>query len=167
MTGQRVESSTTTKPTYVYVTHIKTTAEKVWQALTDGEITRQFWGGQQNVSDWKVGSSWRHELASDPSVVDGVGTVVESDRPRRLVVTWAAPADADDPTKYDRVSFDIAEDQGVVRLTVTNENCEPASDAAETWAKILAGLKSLLETGEALPPFWARDGANWKTLRFA
>ena len=42
------------KPTYVYVTYIKASAERVWQALTDGEITRQYWAGQQNASedDW-------------------------------------------------------------------------------------------------------------------
>ena len=38
------------KPAYVYVTYIKASAERVWQALTDGEITRQYWAGQQNVS---------------------------------------------------------------------------------------------------------------------
>ena len=155
------------KPTYVYVTYIKTTAEKVWEALTDGEITRQYWGGQQNVSDWKVGSEWRHQDTDNPANVDGVGTVVESDRPRRLVVTWGAPDDAADPAKHDRVTFDIAEDQGVVRLTVINEGLDPASDADEAWPMVIAGLKSLLETGEALPPFWARDGASWRKLRFA
>ena len=155
------------KPTFVYVTYIKTTAEKVWQALTDGEITHQFWGGQQNVSDWQAGSPWRHELHGDPSVVDGVGTVLESDRPRRLVLSWAAPDDADDPTKHARVSFDIVEDQGVVRLTVMDDSADASSEAGEAWAMILAGLKSLLETGEPLPPFWARDGAGWRELRFA
>ena len=155
------------KPTYVYVTYIKTTAEKVWQALTDGEITRQYWGGNQNVSDWKVGSAWRHQDAGNHANVDGVGTVIESDRPRRLVVTWGAPADADDPTKHDRVTFEIDEDEGVVRLTVTNENVVPGSGADDGWPKVLSGLKTLLETGEALPPFWARDGAGWRNLRFA
>ena len=154
----------TDKPTYVYVTYIKTTAEKVWQALTDGEITRQYWGGNRNVSDWQVGSEWRHLNGDD---VFGVGRVIESDRPRRLVVTWGYPADAGDPTKHDRVTFDIAEDQGVVRLTVMNENVEPGSGSAEAWPKVLCGLKTLLETGEALPPFWAREGSDWRNLRFA
>jgi uncharacterized protein YndB with AHSA1/START domain len=156
------------KPTYVYVTYIRTTADKVWQALTDGEITRRYWGGQQNVSkDWQAGSEWRHVVADDPSLVYGVGTVVESVRPRRLVVTWAAPDDAGDPATYDRVTYDIAEDQGVVRLTVTNENVEPSSDAAQTWPKILSGLKSLLETGEPLPPFWDRTSGEFRAVRFA
>ena len=51
------------KPEFVYVTYIATTPEKLWQALLDGEITRQYWG-YRNVSDnWKVGSTWRHERA--------------------------------------------------------------------------------------------------------
>jgi uncharacterized protein YndB with AHSA1/START domain len=156
------------KPTYVYVTYIRTTADKVWQALTDGEITRQYWAGQQNVStDWQAGSAWKHVLADDPSMQYGGGTIVESERPRRLVVTWAAPNDASDPAKHDRVTYDIAEDQGVVRLTVTNENVEADSDAARTWPKILCGLKSLLETGEPLPPFWHRSGGDFRAVRFA
>jgi uncharacterized protein YndB with AHSA1/START domain len=156
------------KPTYVYVTYIRTTAEQVWQALTDGEVTRQYWGGQQNVSDdWQAGSAWRHVVADAPQTVYGIGTIVESERPNRLVVTWAAPDDAGDPATFDRVTYDIAEDQGVVRLTVTNENVEPGSDAAQTWPKILCGLKSLLETGEPLPPFWDRTGGEFRTVRFA
>lgn len=155
------------KPTYVYVTYIRTTADKVWQALTDGEITRQYWGGQQNLSkDWQTGSEWRHVVADDHSLVYGVGTVVESVRPHRLVVTWAAPDDASDLSKHDRVTYDIEEDQGVVRLTVTNENVEAGSDAAQTWPKILCGLKSLLETGEPLPPFWDRSGGDFRAVRF-
>jgi uncharacterized protein YndB with AHSA1/START domain len=46
----------------------------VFKALTDGEFTRQYWGGQQNVSDWKVGSEWRHVDANNPAQIDGVGT---------------------------------------------------------------------------------------------
>jgi uncharacterized protein YndB with AHSA1/START domain len=156
------------KPTFVYVTYIRTTAEKVWQALTESEVTQQYWGGQHNVSDWQVGSPWRHEDADNPANVDGVGTIVESDHPRRLVVTWAAPADADDPAKHARVTYDIAEDQGVVRLTVTEDPADPTGGSSEGWPKVLAGLKTLLETGQPLPPFWARahDG-GWQMLRFA
>lgn len=155
------------KSAYVYVTYIEASAERVWQALTDGEITRQYWAGQQNVSeaDWAVGSEWRHVVADDPSAVYGVGTVVESDRPRRLVVTWGAP-DAQEEAAFDRVTYDIAEDQGVTRLTVTNTNVEPDSGTASTWPMILAGLKTLLETGEPLPSFWAREDGSWRMVRF-
>jgi uncharacterized protein YndB with AHSA1/START domain len=160
------------KPRFVYVTYISATAEKVWQALTDGEVTRQYWSGQHNVSDWKVGSEWKHGDASNPASVDVVGTVVESDRPRRLVVTWADPNEADDPAKVSRVSFDIAEDQGLVRLMVTHQDLEPGSDMArgvdEGWPGVLASLKSLLETGRPLPPVMERDSAGqFQRVRFA
>ena len=53
------------KPTFVYVTYIGNRPEKVWQALTDGEFTKQYWGNRRNASDWKVGSPWRHEDFDD------------------------------------------------------------------------------------------------------
>jgi uncharacterized protein YndB with AHSA1/START domain len=162
----------TEKPTYVYVTYIKTTAEKLWQALTDGEITRQYWSGQRNTSDWKVGSTWQHGVTAEPSAADIVGTVVESERPRRLVVTWAAPSEANDPARVSRVTFDVAEDQGLVRLRVTHDNLEPDSDMArgidDGWPGVLAGLKTYLETGQPLPPIVERDDTNnWQRIRFA
>ena len=59
------------KPDYVYVTYIATTPEKVWQALTDGEFTRQYWGRARNVSDWKAGS------AATLETLDGSGAIVD------------------------------------------------------------------------------------------
>ena len=49
------------KPDYVYVTYISTTPEKLWAALIDSEMTKQYWGVKKNVSDWKVGSPWEHQ----------------------------------------------------------------------------------------------------------
>ena len=54
------------KPQFVYVTYIATAPEKLWKALLDGEITRQYWG-HRNVSDWKKGSTWTHQRASTSS----------------------------------------------------------------------------------------------------
>jgi uncharacterized protein YndB with AHSA1/START domain len=48
------------KPSFVYVTYIDSTPEKIWQALTEGEFTRKYWSNRRNASDWKVGSEWRH-----------------------------------------------------------------------------------------------------------
>ncbi len=69
-----------TKHTYVYVTYILTTPEKVWEAITDRAISTSFWG-RENVSDWKVGSSWAHQLPGQSP--DGVGEVLEADPPKR------------------------------------------------------------------------------------
>src|SRR3954471_20576769 len=56
---RRAEEAMTDKPSYVYVTYIESTPEKVWQALTDAELTGQYWG-HRNESDWQPGSRWEH-----------------------------------------------------------------------------------------------------------
>jgi uncharacterized protein YndB with AHSA1/START domain len=146
------------KPEFVYVTYIATTPEKLWKALLDGEITRQYWG-YRNVSDnWKAGSTWRHERAHDGSgIVALVGKVVEFSPPRRLVLTWAAPADAANEGKHSRVTFDIEPLADTVRLTITHDQLEPGSEMqrsiGEGWPKVLSNLKTLLETGHPLPNF--------------
>jgi uncharacterized protein YndB with AHSA1/START domain len=63
------------------VTYISTTPEKLWKALIDGEMTRQYCGRHQNLSDWKVGSTWKHQDFDNPGLVDIVGKVVESGPP--------------------------------------------------------------------------------------
>ena len=155
---------TVAKPTFVYVVYINSTAEKVWNALTDGEATRQYWMNHRNTSDWRVGSSWRHEDFDDAGSLDVIGTVVESDPPHRLVVTWADPVEAADPAKVSRVTYAIDEDGPMVRLTVTHDAFEPDSDTAlglaEGWPFILSSLKTLLETGTAMLPIWACTDAR-------
>jgi uncharacterized protein YndB with AHSA1/START domain len=162
---------TSNKPTFVCVTYINTTAEKVWRALTEGEFTRRYWGNHRNASDWRVGSDWRHEDFDDPGIVDIVGKVLEADRPRRLVLSWADPSEAKNPAKVSRVTFEIAADGGMVRLTVAHDELEPGSGMAqgvsEGWPMVVSSLKTLLETGEPMPPTWAREGKGWKRLRFA
>src|SRR5215218_10244818 len=71
-----------TKPDFVYVTYISTTPEKVWQALVDTDITRQYWidpttadPGHVNVSDWKPGSLWEHQRMDESRKVDIAGKV--------------------------------------------------------------------------------------------
>ena len=145
----------TTKPSFVYVTYISTTQEKVYNALIDGEMTKQYWGRSRNTSDWKVGSSWSHQDYDDESVVDVVGKVIEADPPRRLVLTWQSPKSAQQDEKSSRVTFQIDPFMGAVRLTVTHEDLEPDSAAlkaaASGWSAILSSLKTLLETGQPLP----------------
>jgi uncharacterized protein YndB with AHSA1/START domain len=153
---------TMTKPSFVYVTYIATTPEKVWQAFVDTDVMRQYWVGpgadcsRVNVSDWKPGSRWEHQRTDGSGTVDIVGKVVESIRPRRLVYTWARPSDANDESKHSRVAIDIEpQHDGLVRLTVTHEDLErdPQMYAGISggWPKVLSNLKTLLETGRALP----------------
>jgi uncharacterized protein YndB with AHSA1/START domain len=150
----RAEEAMTTeleKPTFRYTTFIQSTPERVWDALTDADVTAAYWG-HANVSDWEVGSQWRHERLDGSGIADVVGTVVESDRPRRLVTTWSPP-DSHDPARTSRVTFEITPHGDTARLTVTHEDlADPAErDGAEAgWSAVLSNLKSLLETGSPL-----------------
>jgi uncharacterized protein YndB with AHSA1/START domain len=137
------------KPEFVYVIYIQSTPEKIWQALIDPEMTKEFWGRHQNRSDWKPGSEWRHQNYDDASDVAVAGTVIESHPPRRLVLTWARPDDAD----ISRVTFDIDEFMGSARLTVTHSELSAAMlrNISAGWPAVLSSLKSLLETGASLP----------------
>ena len=141
------------KPSYVYVTYIVTTPEKVWEAVTDAKISASHWE-RSNVSDWKVGSTWEHRFPDRPA--DVVGKVLEADPPRRLVTTWAAPSTQADPDQVSRVAIDIEALGGKVRVTVTHTdlNAQSLKDISEGWPAVLSNLKSLLETGRTMPdPF--------------
>lgn len=125
-------------------------------------MTKQWWGRHRNVSDWQPGSTWQHQDYDDPSLVDIVGRVVESSPPRRLVLTWADPGDADDETKHSRVTFEIDPFFDSVRLTVTHEELEPDSEMLQGiiqgWPAVLSSLKTLLETGKPLTATTRRWG---------
>ncbi len=141
------------KPKVVYVTYINSTPEKVWNALLDGEMTKLYWGHSRNVSDWKPGSAWRHEDYADPSIVDVAGKVLESSPPKRLVLTWGRPADAGNPAKHSRVTFEIESFFDAVRLTVVHDEFEPGFDitpVSQGWPGIVSSLKTLLETGKPM-----------------
>ncbi len=141
---------TNAKPDFVYTTYIKTTPDKVWTAITNPEFTRQYWGGHDNVSDWKKGSEWKHAL-SDGSSVRIVGKVLESNPPKKLVLSWADPADTADDS---RVTFDIGMAGDMVRLVVTHDSFKAGSVMPEKiaggWPLVLSSLKSMLETGKAI-----------------
>ncbi|RYZ99528.1 MAG: polyketide cyclase [Moraxellaceae bacterium] len=141
------------KPDYMYITYIATTPQKLWQALIDTEITRKYWFDHINVSDWAPGSRWEHQRTDDAKTLDVVGTVIDADAPNRLVVTWARPTEFEDDAKHARLTFDIAtHSEGVVRLTVTHEKLDTQMLNAISggWPKVLANLKTFLETGHTL-----------------
>lgn len=141
------------KPDFVYVIYIQTTPEKLWNALIDPEMTKDYWWRHRNRSDWKPGSAWSHENYDDSTSVDIVGTVIESKPPERLVLTWANPAKASDPSKVSRVTFDIVRLPHEVRLTVTHDETYPEmlSAISTGWPAVLSNLKTMLETGSAMP----------------
>lgn len=141
------------KPDYIYVVYIQAPCEKVWDALIDPEMNKEYWGRHCNVSDWKTGSRWQHTDYDDRSQVRVIGTVIESQRPHRLVLSWARPDQLDDPGKVSKVTFTIEEQFGSAKLTVIHSDLDEEMLRAISggWPPILSSLKTLLETGESMP----------------
>jgi uncharacterized protein YndB with AHSA1/START domain len=149
---RQAEDAMSDKPTFVYVTYIESTPEKVWEALTDPGMTAEYWG-HSNVSDWQVGSRWEHQRTDGTGIADVAGIVLESGPPTRLVTTWAPPGE-DAPDEPTRVTFDIEPYGQIVRLTVTHEDIPDEINrdvAAAGWAAVMSNLKSYIETGHCLP----------------
>ena len=136
----------------VFEIYVKTTPERLWQAITDPDIRSKYNFGAGVDSDWKPGSKWEHRRSDKTGALDLVGKVVESSPPRRLVLTWAYPADAGREEKHSRVTFEIEPVGDVVRLTVTHEDLWPdmALRITNGWPRVLSSLKSFLETGRPL-----------------
>jgi len=139
-------------PDFVYVIFIAASADAVWQGLVDTDLTRQYWK-HDNVSDWTVGSPWRH-VNVDGGATDIVGTVLEVDPPRRLVISWSFPQDVQDAAKVSRVTFEFVPLGPDTKLTVTHADLEAGSDmlagVTDGWPAVCSNLKSLLETGKVL-----------------
>jgi uncharacterized protein YndB with AHSA1/START domain/DNA-binding transcriptional ArsR family regulator len=147
---QAEEDTMAGRPRFVYVTYIESSAERVWEALTQPEITAAYWGVRQ-VSDWAVGSPWEHQRADGSGIADLSGTVLESTPPHRLVMTWG-PSGETLPDKISKVTFEIEPYHDIVRLTVIHEDLDEDMFAgiSKGWPAVLANLKSLLETGRVL-----------------
>lgn len=138
---------------FVYVTYIRTTPEKLWQALLEPEFTRQYWAETWQESEWKPGSSWRI-MIPDGRIGDS-GQVLEIDPPRKLVVSWRNEFKPELRAEgYSRLTYQLEPLGESVKLTLIHEIDVPESKLIEAvsggWPMILASLKSLLETGESL-----------------
>jgi len=138
---------------FVYVTYIRTTPEKLWQALLDPEFTRQYWVGTWQDCDWKVGSTWKL-MIPDGRVGDS-GKVIEIEPHRRLVLRWRNEFRPELRAEGDsRLTYEIEQHGESVKLTIIHEMGKPGSKFIQAvsggWPLILASLKSLLETGEPL-----------------
>lgn len=156
-------SETTSVPTYVYVTYIRASAEQVWQALTDADLTARYWG-HASVSDWAPGSPWQLQDLDGSGKAKVVGQVITTEPPTRLVITFDDAPSIDPPREPSLVTFLVEPHEDIVRLTVTHENFpnpEMRVGISRGWPAVLANLKSLLETGEVLPQApWEMSGAN-------
>jgi uncharacterized protein YndB with AHSA1/START domain len=139
------------RSTFVYVTYIRTTPERLWSALTtDAEFMKQYWFGTHCESEWTAGSPWKM-VQSDGGITDD-GEIIESDPPRRLVIRWRQRRVPELTAEGDsRCTYELEQIGPAVKLSITHTiECEPSKfiDAVSGgWPKIISNLKSLLETG--------------------
>ncbi len=138
---------------FVYVTYIRTTPQKLWEALTKPEFTRQFWADTWQDCEWKPGASWRL-MIPDGRVGDS-GEVLEIEPMRRFVLRWRNEFRPELREEGDsRMTCELEQREDIVKLTLIHEIEKPGSkfiDAVSNgWPMILSSLKSLLETGEPL-----------------
>ena len=139
------------KSSFVYVTYIRTTPEKLWAALTSEEFTRKYWFNMDLVSDWQVGSPWKL-VFSDGRVAD-VGEVLECDPPRKIALRWRNQWKPEYAAEGEALCvIELEPREGAVKLTVTHSMARAGSQliagVSGGWPSILSNLKSLLETGE-------------------
>jgi uncharacterized protein YndB with AHSA1/START domain len=138
---------------FVYVTYIRTTPQKLWQALIEPEFTRRYWVETWQESEWKPGASWRL-MIPDGRIGDS-GEILEIEPERRLVLTWRNEFKPEMREEgYSRMTMELEQQGEAVKLTVIHEMDKPDSkliDAVSNgWPMLLASLKTLLETGESL-----------------
>jgi uncharacterized protein YndB with AHSA1/START domain len=138
------------RSTFVYVTYIRTTPEKLWSALSDPQFMKQYWFGMHAESEWTVGSPWK--LVTDDGEVFDDGEIVESQPPRRLVIRWRHRKKPEINTEGDSLcTMELEPASSAVKLSITHTIERDASKFIEAvsggWPKVISNLKSLLETG--------------------
>ena len=138
------------RSTFVYVTYIRTTPEKLWSALTDAEFIRRYWFGMQCESQWTTGSSWR--LVSGDGQVMDAGEIVAAEPPRRLVIRWQHQSKPELKAEGDSLcTMELEPSGSAVKLSITHSIERDPSKfilaVSGGWPKVISNLKSLLETG--------------------
>jgi uncharacterized protein YndB with AHSA1/START domain len=138
---------------FVYVTYIRTTPEKLWQALLDPEFTRRYFVETWQDCAWEAGASWRM-MVPDGRVTDS-GQVLEIEPHRRLALSWRNEFKPElHEEGHSRCTFELEKVGSSVKLTIVHEMDRPDSKLVQAvsngWPHILSSLKSLLETGEPL-----------------
>lgn len=148
------------KPEFIHVSYIATTPERLWAALTQGELTRAYWYDRRIESEWAPGAPVRF-YDGDSGVVTDTGEVLECDPPRRLVYTFRPElGDEAEAMGFSRVSFTLEPHEGQVKLTLVHDRLpdeETADGFREGWSPILSSLKTFLETGKPLPRLQALE----------
>lgn len=147
------ETPIVTRPTHVYEVYIRTTPERLWEALTSGALSRGYYYGSIVKSDWQPGSPFVYRTPEGVPQIEG--TVLEAEPPRRLVTTFSMrfdPEAAQD--RPSRVTWEIEPLGQTCRLVLVHDDFEGETPTyritGSGWSPILSGLKTLLETGEPL-----------------
>ena len=141
------------RSTFVYVTYIRTTPQRLWSALTsDSEFMQRYWFGIHCESEWTAGSAWKM-VSSDGTVLDA-GEIIEADPPRRLVIRWQHQKMPELKAEGDsRCTMELEPSGPAVKLSITHTiDREPSkliTAVSGGWPKIISNLKSLLESGIA------------------
>lgn len=143
------------KSSFVYVTYIRTTPGELWAALTTPEFMKKYWFGMNFESEWRPGSPWR--LVFPDGRLADAGEIVEIEKPKRLVLKWRNQFRPELHEEGEaRCVIEIEPAGEVVKLTITHEIDKSDSKLIGAvsigWPKILSSLKTLLESGSALPP---------------
>jgi len=142
------------RSTFVYVTYIRTTPERLWSALTDDtEFMKQYWFGVHCASRWLAGSPWKM-VSADGQILDA-GEIVAAEPPRRLVIRWQHQSKPElEAEGESRCTLELEPTGAAVKLSITHTiEREPSLFIAAVsggWPKIISNLKSLLETGAAV-----------------
>jgi uncharacterized protein YndB with AHSA1/START domain len=153
------------RSTFVYVTYIRTTQEKLWVALTDPDFMKQYWFGMHCESLWTAGSPWK--LVSSNGQVFDSGEILEAEPPRRMVIRWLNQKPELKAEGDSICTIELEPSSTAIKLTITHiierEPSKLIEAVAGGWPKILSNLKSLLESGsiaieEAYPAGQARGG---------
>ncbi len=138
------------RSTFVYVSYIRTTPEKLWAALTDPEFMKQYWFGTHTESQWSAGSPWKN-VSPKGQILD-TGEIVEAEPPRRLIIRWQNEFKPE--LKQEGASLCTIELEPVgtsVKLSITHsierERSQFIDAVSGGWPKVISNLKSLLETG--------------------
>jgi uncharacterized protein YndB with AHSA1/START domain len=139
---------------YVYVTYIRTAPQKLWDALTQKEFQKKYWFDMYQDSEWKTGAKWSMNRANGE--VTDAGEILEIDPPRRAVIRWRNEFRPELTAEgYSTCTYEIEKEGELCKLTVLHEIEATQSKFIEAvsggWPKILSSLKTLLETGTALP----------------
>ena len=151
-----------TRSTFVYVTYIRTTPQKLWSALTDAEFIKQYWFGMHAESLWTTGSPWKL-VSSDGTQIYDAGSIIEADPPRRLVIRWQHQNRPELKAEGESLcTMELEADGPAVKLSITHtierEHSKLIEAVSGGWPKVLSNLKSLLETGSVvlLDPYPAK-----------